>query len=162
MKILIAVEDKLFGEAIADFVEKHGWESGTEFKLVHVVEPVSMPALYGYPSEVVVNLMEEERRAGKSLIMSLGTRIAKAFPAVTIKEEVLEGYPKEVIVGLAEEWPADLIVVGSHGRKGIGRFLLGSVSMSVLSVAPCSVMIVRLPKTDKDAILPEKETVVRK
>jgi nucleotide-binding universal stress UspA family protein len=55
------------------------------------------------------------------------------------------GRPKEAIVDTAEQWPADLIVMGSHGRHGVGRFLLGSVSLSVLSQAPCSVAIVKLP-----------------
>ena len=58
---------------------------------------------------------------------------------------VREGDPKTVILDCATEWGADLIVVGSHGRKGVARFVLGSVSEVVARYARCSVEIVRLP-----------------
>jgi nucleotide-binding universal stress UspA family protein len=51
--------------------------------------------------------------------------------------------PKEIILQNAEEWGADLIVCGSHGRRGLSRFLLGSVSEAVASHAKCSVEIIR-------------------
>jgi nucleotide-binding universal stress UspA family protein len=50
---------------------------------------------------------------------------------------------REKIIDAAEEWGADLIVVGSHGRSGIPRFLLGSVAEFVARHAKCSVEIVR-------------------
>jgi nucleotide-binding universal stress UspA family protein len=60
-------------------------------------------------------------------------------------EAVLAGNPKEVILEEAEKWNADLIVVGSHGRRGFKRFLLGSVSEAVAMNAHCSVVVVRNP-----------------
>ena len=48
-----------------------------------------------------------------------------------------------MIVDEAKDWPADLIVVGSHGYSGVKRWLLGSVAQSVVSHAPCSVEVVR-------------------
>jgi nucleotide-binding universal stress UspA family protein len=56
---------------------------------------------------------------------------------------VLSGNPKEVILEEAKKWNADLIVVGSHGRRGVKRFLLGSVSEAVAMNAHCSVVVVR-------------------
>jgi nucleotide-binding universal stress UspA family protein len=44
---------------------------------------------------------------------------------------------------MAAEWPADTIVLGSHGRKGLERLLLGSVSYNLVRHAPCSVEVVR-------------------
>ena len=55
------------------------------------------------------------------------------------------GDPKSKIINAAEAWGADLIVLGSHGRKGLQRFLLGSVSETDMRHAHCSVEIVRLP-----------------
>ncbi|MFN2407796.1 MAG: universal stress protein [Pyrinomonadaceae bacterium] len=57
--------------------------------------------------------------------------------------EVLSGKPKEIILEDAKKWNADLIVVGSHGRRGFKRFLLGSVSEAVAMNAHCSVVVVR-------------------
>jgi len=48
-------------------------------------------------------------------------------------------------VKTAHEWPADLIVTGSHGRHGLGRVLLGSVAEAAIRHAPCSVLVVRAP-----------------
>ena len=56
------------------------------------------------------------------------------------------GDPKSKIIDAAEQWHADLIVLGSHGRTGLERFLMGSVSDAVARHAPCSVEVVRIPK----------------
>ena len=56
---------------------------------------------------------------------------------------VWEGEPGEAIVAAAESENADLIVVGSHGRSGVSRFLIGSVSDFVVRHAHCPVMVVR-------------------
>lgn len=56
---------------------------------------------------------------------------------------VEEDDAREVILDCAERWPTDLIVVGSHGRKGLNRFLMGSVSEVVARYAQCSVQMVR-------------------
>ena len=61
----------------------------------------------------------------------------------TVDTAIEEGIAKSILVETAAKWPADLIVVGSHGRKGLARFLLGSVSEGVARHAPCSVLIVR-------------------
>jgi nucleotide-binding universal stress UspA family protein len=53
------------------------------------------------------------------------------------------GDARQVILDEAQEWPADLVVLGSHGRTGMKRVLLGSVSDSVSRHARCSVQIVR-------------------
>ena len=56
---------------------------------------------------------------------------------------VWEGEPGEAIVEAATSEQVDLIVVGSHGRSGMGRFLIGSVSDYVVRRAPCPVLVVR-------------------
>jgi nucleotide-binding universal stress UspA family protein len=63
------------------------------------------------------------------------------FNVTTIAKE---GDPKADVIDVAAEWRADLIMLGSHGRKGLDRFLVGSVSEAVALHAPCSVQIVRV------------------
>ncbi|MCB9667270.1 MAG: universal stress protein [Myxococcales bacterium] len=53
------------------------------------------------------------------------------------------GKPAKAIVQLAADLQADMIVIGSHGRKGIAKALLGSVSESLIRIAPCQVLVVR-------------------
>jgi nucleotide-binding universal stress UspA family protein len=74
-------------------------------------------------------------------------RVAKTLSSAgfTVTTSVVTGDARSVILDDAAEWHADLIVLGSHGRKGLGRFFLGSVSEAVARHAPCSVQIVRIP-----------------
>lgn len=65
----------------------------------------------------------------------------------TVTMDVREGDPGDQIVAAAKESGADLVVVGTRGRTGIGRALLGSVARHVLVEAPCSVLVVRTPGT---------------
>jgi nucleotide-binding universal stress UspA family protein len=58
---------------------------------------------------------------------------------------LVEGDPKSQILDAAKEWRADMIVLGSHGRTGLGRFLMGSVSQDVVRHAHCSVEVFRTP-----------------
>lgn len=147
MKILIAVEDKIFGDAIAQFVGQSSWPESSEIRVVHVMEPLHVDALSGSGSDRMLALHDQRHQEAKDLLISISTQLSGCFPYPTIKQEVHEGRPKEVILALSRNWPADLIVMGSHGRNGIGQFFLGSVSLSVLSASSCSVMIVKLPQS---------------
>jgi nucleotide-binding universal stress UspA family protein len=62
---------------------------------------------------------------------------------ILAKPLVLTGAPNEAIVDAAKENKADLVVMGTHGRKGVSRFFLGSVASRVISTSPCPVMTVR-------------------
>ena len=71
------------------------------------------------------------------------TALKQAFPEWEIHAEALAGSPASLIVDRATALNADLIVVGSHGRSGLGRLFLGSVSQKVLHAAPGTVRIAR-------------------
>ncbi len=60
----------------------------------------------------------------------------------------LTGFADEAIVAAAKQQGADLIVMGTHGRRGAARLFLGSVAARVISTAPCPVMTVRSGKRD--------------
>jgi nucleotide-binding universal stress UspA family protein len=62
---------------------------------------------------------------------------------LTVESRVLQGDPRETLVEEAREQHADLIVVGSHGRTGLERLVMGSVASHVVTHAPCSVLVVR-------------------
>jgi nucleotide-binding universal stress UspA family protein len=66
-------------------------------------------------------------------------------PGVRLERRLEDGDPAEEIVRVAEEVAADLIVMATHGRTGLGRLLMGSVAEEVLRKAPCPVLTVRAP-----------------
>jgi len=146
MNILLAIDDSKFSEAATQAVIAQARPKETEVRVLHVVEP-TLAAYGGIEGGYVVDwqaVTQEQRAEAESLV----TRTAKAlrdagFQVTTIIET---GDAKSVIIDTAAKWPADLIVMGPHGRKGLERFLLGSVSEAVARHAPCSVQIVRIPK----------------
>jgi nucleotide-binding universal stress UspA family protein len=72
-------------------------------------------------------------------------KVTDELAAKGIKAEVVikDGHPAEMIIDTAKEIGADLVVVGSHGRHGAGRFFLGSVSAKVVEHAPCHVLVIK-------------------
>ncbi len=85
----------------------------------------------------------ESPEAAKSLVARAERALRSA--GVNVATAIVQGDPKSIILDDAKAWGADLIVLASHGRKGLERFMLGSVSEAVLRHAHCSVEIIRLP-----------------
>jgi K+-sensing histidine kinase KdpD len=88
-------------------------------------------------------IWKARREHAKALVANAAERLRDS--GLNATPILKEGDPKSRIIDLATEWHADLIVLGSHGRKSLNRFLMGSVSEAVARHAPCSVEIVRIP-----------------
>jgi nucleotide-binding universal stress UspA family protein len=83
--------------------------------------------------------------------------IRPANPSIPIHHVFLEGDPAAEIVRHAEDAGLDLIVMGTHGRTGVERLLMGSVAEKVMRAAACSVLVVKLPKGQSKADRPHAE-----
>lgn len=140
MKILLAIDNSKFSEAAAQSVIAHHRLPGLEVRVLHVVEP---PTLFTAPEVAAYVAPEESAEEAKALVAKAADALRSA--GINVSTAVMQGDPKSKIIDDAKSWGADLIVLGSHGRKGLERFLLGSVSDAVLRHAHCSVEIVRLP-----------------
>jgi nucleotide-binding universal stress UspA family protein len=143
MKILLAIDDSEFSKAATEALIAQAQPKGAEVRVLHVIEP--LPIAYsggewGYSVDWE-KVTQKHRKQAEELVAQIAAALRGAgFSATTAVEE---GPAKSVIVESAAKWPADLILLGSHGRKGLDRFLLGSVSEAVARHAPCSVQIVR-------------------
>lgn len=73
-------------------------------------------------------------------------QVRPANPKIRVGHAFLEGDPATEIVGYAADAGADVIVLGTHGRTGVDRLVMGSVAERVMRDAPCSVLVVKLPK----------------
>lgn len=69
-------------------------------------------------------------------------------PGVTIERLVLDGEPAHVVARVAQERQCDLIVIGSHGRTGFRRILMGSTAEHIIRLAQCPVLTVKLPQEE--------------
>jgi universal stress protein A len=143
MKILIGVEDAKSSEATVRALTKQFPPESTEVQLLHAVPPPT----YFIPPEMAAGYapeLHDEITAGKKLVDGIAKSLVDS--GFKVSTAVRQGDVREVIVESAAEWPADLILVGSHGRRGLQRFVLGSVAEFVARRAQCSVEIVRQPK----------------
>jgi nucleotide-binding universal stress UspA family protein len=147
-KILLATDGSALSERAAQSIAERPWPAGTEVEVLSVVELVlgTTQALLE-PPFVDNEQLEMQREQGMKRAQDAVTRaveiLSKSFPKVSESISVLLGGPKNVIIDEAEKTGADLIVVGSHGHRGIERFLLGSVSEGVAMGAKCSVEVIR-------------------
>jgi nucleotide-binding universal stress UspA family protein len=148
MRVLLAVDGSEGGMAAARSVAERSWPDGTEVRVLSVVE-FELPMIQSVfePPYLPVQLLEALRvdatkrseeavTAAVQLISRSGLKTSESVAASLASS-------KQVILDEARQWNADLIVLGSHGRKGISRFLLGSVSEAVAMHARCSVDIIR-------------------
>ena len=145
MKVLLAIDDSKFSQAAIDTLIAQADPRETEVRVLHVLEPIPSyfrGQTWGYVPEASQVLEEERKEAEGLLARASQTLRDKGF---IVTRAIEEGNPKVVIIDSAAEWHADLILVGSHGRKGLEHFLLGSVSEAVARHASCSVQIVRVP-----------------
>jgi nucleotide-binding universal stress UspA family protein len=147
IRVLLATDGSECSEIAARAIAERPWPAGSEVHIISVVE-LSVPLFrIPYPPYFDPHAMEELRgeamKRTEEAVMAAEQIISDAGLLVTGTVAVPCATPKELILEEAHKWGADLIVVGSHGRRGISRFLLGSVSEAVAAHANCSVEIVR-------------------
>jgi len=140
MKILLAVDDSKFSEAALKTVTSQYRPQGTQVRVLHVLQPIAFSAPPQMSPGYAPELQDQGKEAEKLLQRAAKTLLGAGFQVDT---EIAKGDVREGILDVAQNWHADMIVLGSHGRGGVGRFLLGSVAESVARHAPCSVEIVR-------------------
>ena len=135
MKILLATDGSEHSVAAARAVAEQAWPEGTEVKVMSMVNPL----LYSI-EEIGLYDGGGTDRAHRA-IGDAAQILARA--GVKTAAEVIAGRPDKRIAREAKEWGADLIVVGTEDRRGLRRFIAGSVSERVASRAHCSVKVVR-------------------
>ena len=141
MKILLAIDDSKFSDAAVQAVIAHHKLQGLEVRVLHADRAADASLMAPEVTEYMPPMESEEE--AKALVAKAADALRSA--GVNVTTAVVQGDPKSIILDNAKAWGADLIVLGSHGRKGLERFMLGSVSEAVLRHAHCSVEIVRLP-----------------
>jgi nucleotide-binding universal stress UspA family protein len=144
MRILLAVDASRCSDAAVQTVIAQARPQDSEIRVLHVLEPPSLLVareMGGY--DVALGAAwDAERKGAQALVLSTAKQLGSNGLKVTVAVE--EGDPKSEILEFAKDWGADLIVLGSHGRKGLEHYLMGSVSEAVARYAECSVEIVRI------------------
>jgi nucleotide-binding universal stress UspA family protein len=154
MNLLLAIDDSYYSELALREVASRPWPEPTTVKVLSVAHFLGAP-VPGVPTGAAVDAtttaaMFEARtqllEGTNQLLQRAAEQVARE--GVRVETLVREGDPGTEIIQEAESWPADLIVVGSHGHQGLKRLLLGSVAHYVTNHAPCSIEIVR-PRAER-------------
>lgn len=137
--VLVPIDDsEPAREALKEALETF---TADEIIVLHVIETADFG--HGPEGGAAENLYESSKEQAKELLEE-AQEMADSYN-VSVETAIETGRPETEIVSYAEENPIDYIVVGSHGRSGLSRILLGSVAEGVLRNAPVSVMIARRP-----------------
>lgn len=143
MRIVLGFDDSPHAVAALKWIVRNEKSSDTHVTIVSAVRtPVTAYAeVYApavpYPTE----LIEEVTRHHEELCMRAEDELRRAGFPTTVK--VLPGDPREALVETARLEKADLLIVGSHGRTGLSKLVLGSVASHVVAHAPCDVLVVK-------------------
>jgi nucleotide-binding universal stress UspA family protein len=155
MKILIAYDGSESADNGIDNLSRAGLPSEADALVVSVAEvwlppPPDDEALDDtFPLQIPAGVKRARAHAAQIVreaeeLAERGTkRVRHIFPTWTVNPVALNGSPAHELLNRSREWKPDLIVVGSHGRTALGRFVLGSVSQRVLTEAQTSVRVAR-------------------
>lgn len=152
MKILLALDGSSCSKAAIKALLEQYKPADSEVMIMNVVEAAAMtPFNYGFGmgpawSHDYLASLRRWRAEGEALVSRTATELQSAGFTTSILVE--EGNPRERILECAKRWKPDVILIGSHGWKGLDRFLLGSLSEAIAHDARCSVEIVR-PRADE-------------
>jgi len=157
MKILIAYDGSECADAALDDLTQAGLPESGEIQILSVAEvwlPPPPPSSYEIveeaenarsPADLQRDFSKHSAAAKEVLALAerAHDRVQTLFPNWKVSADSSCGSAAWELVAKADEWKPDLIMVGSHGRTALGRFVLGSVSQRVLTEARCSVRIAR-------------------
>lgn len=137
-KVLFPTDFSHTGDAALEFATVLARDSGARLIIVHVEEP---PLVYGEGAWYYGLPNPDPER-----LLEMLHRVAPTDPAVPHEHRLIAGAPADALVRLAREEKVDMIVMGTHGRTGLGRLVMGSVSEAVVRNAPCPVLTYKGPQ----------------
>lgn len=117
--------------------------TGARMLLLHAMDLAAV-SVTPEAGAAVASLYEAMRESGEEILARCKETVQTAGIAVeTVLLDTLTSRVSDLVVDEARKWHADLIVIGTHGRRGVGRFLLGSDAEQIVRTAPVPVLLVR-------------------
>jgi nucleotide-binding universal stress UspA family protein len=143
MRIVIAVDQSPHSERAVHFVSRMRWPAGSRVIVASVMASPLAPSVSGVDAGVALMV-----GVGAEQVADTQTRLEEAeavlrAAGIATENRLLTGDPREGLLRLVVDERIDLIVLGSHGRTGFAKLLLGSVSSHVVTHARCSVLVVK-------------------
>jgi len=145
-RILVPVDGSPTSDRGLDEALRLARLTGARLRLVHAVDELTFATGMEPAAVYAADLIPLLREAGLKVLEGAQARAAAAgIPADTVLHESFAGRLSDFVVEQARTWPAELVVIGTHGRRGVRRLLLGSDAEQILRTAPVPVLLVRDP-----------------
>jgi nucleotide-binding universal stress UspA family protein len=144
MKIMIAVDGSSSSEPVVEFVARMRWPAGSRVLVVSIANAAA--TMVGAPFEASAASAEIEAldiREHEELVSRASRSLTEA--GMPCETKVTVGEPASALLQTVRDEGVDLLVMGSHGRTGLTKLLLGSVSAHLVGHSPCSVLVVKRP-----------------
>jgi nucleotide-binding universal stress UspA family protein len=142
--IVVGVDGSHCSLFALDFAAEEASLRGVPLRIVCAWDlPEAAYAVSAYPKEVLKEILESVEEEAKAVVANARARVAELKPTLAVKTKVVKGHATYILLEEAKD--ATLVVVGNRGRGGVASLLLGSVSHAVVHLAPCGVVVVRVP-----------------
>jgi nucleotide-binding universal stress UspA family protein len=140
--ILVPTDFSNYAEKALDLAVDIAKRNKAKITLLHVIDPVQQcVADYCLPDEVVRSIMDKSVSETKAHFRKEAERFEK--DGVQIVPDIKEGVPYVEILNEQKDKRSDLIVMSAHGRTGLKKYFIGSVTDRVVNAAPCDVVVVK-------------------
>ena len=144
--ILVAVDGSPTSECALAHATGLARATGARIRLLNVMDPLAHVSGFERPEIYIQEVLPRLKKAGDALLQKTLERVAQQGVAVdTLLIENMSARVAQLVVEHASAWGADLIVLGTHGRRGLQRVLMGSDAEQIARTSPVPVLLVRLP-----------------
>jgi nucleotide-binding universal stress UspA family protein len=150
-RILVATDGSETSELAVEQAARLAKDQRAQLRIVHVIEQSRLAFAAAGPVAVdLEGILQALRKSGQAAL-ERGRAIAQQqgvqAEAATIGDDAIDDRVAVVLADEARRWKSDLIVLGTHGRRGLNHLLMGSVAEAVARVAPAHVLLVRARAT---------------
>jgi nucleotide-binding universal stress UspA family protein len=153
-RILVATDFSACADAALRAATALARAMGSTLAIVHVQSPLPAYAFAEGAAPDLARLEEDQRRWAQERLEQQAETVRASGLGVSTAIRV--GTPADEVVEAAREMGADLIVVGTHGRTGLNRLLIGSVAERIVRTAPCPVLTIRDPVCGQEEAVRER------
>ena len=143
-RILVPIDGSATGARGLEEAIKLGKLTGARLRLVHVVDELSFAMSAGYGLTYTGDVLNVLREAGTEILgKAINHAKAAGLEADSVLNDSFAGRVCDLVLAQAKAWDADLIVLGTHGRCGVGRMFMGSDAENIVRGATTPVLLVR-------------------
>ncbi|HKJ07823.1 MAG TPA: universal stress protein [Gammaproteobacteria bacterium] len=144
-RILVAVDASPTSERALQEAARLAGVCNARLRVVHVADEVTLSAETSHAAEEFARKKLDAASAVLTRAQQLAEQSGATVETRLLELDTFKGSIAELIVAQAADWPADLVVMGTHGRRGLSHLLLGSVAEHVLRVSSTPLLLVRSP-----------------